>query len=210
MKVIFNKLNPHIRIAFQLSVPYLSVLFFWVGLNNAWLTILGYHLLILITTTEKIPIDVNQIKSGWNRPIFWFLLPCFAGAGLILYYAIPFMCKVEIGIWLSRFNLDNLAFLLMIPYFGIVHPLVEQFHWTSLTQSKVSQWLIDITFSGYHLIVLWGLLKLPWLIITGIILVIASRTWFLVPKKTGGNIAMNIILHLAADTGIIVAAGLRL
>lgn len=126
-----------------------------------------------------------------------------------MYYTMPIMCTVEIGVWLSRYNLDNLAFLLMIPYFGIVHPLLEQIHWTSLSQSKVNQWLIDISFSGYHLIVLWRLLKLPWLIITGIILVAVSRTWFLLAKKTGENIVMNIILHLAADTGIIIAAGLR-
>ena len=35
------------NLSLRLLVPYIAVIIFWFGLENAWLTIAAYHLLIL-------------------------------------------------------------------------------------------------------------------------------------------------------------------
>jgi hypothetical protein len=93
----------------------------------------------------------------------------------------------------------------MIPYFGLVHPILEQIHWQPLRETSV--WSHPI-FAGYHMIVLSSLLSLPWLIVCFCVLVGASISWKLMCHRTGG-LTVAVVSHILADFGVVVAAWAR-
>ncbi len=59
----------------------------------------------------------------------------------------------------------------MVAYFGLVHPLLEQAHWTPLREATP---IAHVAFAGYHMLVLASLLTVPWLAVCFVILTAAS------------------------------------
>jgi len=93
----------------------------------------------------------------------------------------------------------------MIPYFGLIHPVLEQVHWAALRDSTP---LAHPLFAGYHMLVLHSLLPLPWLILSFVVLTMASFAWQRMAKMTG-NLALPVASHALADLGVIIAAWLK-
>jgi hypothetical protein len=93
----------------------------------------------------------------------------------------------------------------MIPYFGLVHPLLEQLHWGPLRER--TPWA-HVFFAGYHVLVLGSLLRLPWLVLCALLLAGASMAWKHMAKRTG-SLGAPVASHVGADLGVILAAWLR-
>lgn len=94
----------------------------------------------------------------------------------------------------------------MVPYFGIIHPFLEQLHWGQLREKTVAAHPL---FAGYHILVLYTLLSLPWLIACFVILTGASFAWQQMQKQTN-SIFVPYISHALADTGVIIATLIRI
>ena len=90
----------------------------------------------------------------------------------------------------------------MIPYFGVIHPYIEQVHWAELREKT---FLAHFMFAGYHMLVLYSLLTLPWLILCFVTLAAASYIWQYMTKQAG-SLALPVLSHILADLGVVIAA----
>jgi len=172
---------------------------FWCGLSNAWLAILAYHAQIIFWSRPSL--------SNWHRPRYshtmLLALPCVL-AGPMLYFLLPYITHQPLSIWLQNHHLSRISLLILIPYFGLLHPVLEQLHWTQLRQHTP---ISHAMFAGYHMVVLYTLLKAPWLILCFGVLLMASWTWQQMARKNH-SLAGPMLSHILADLGIIVAAWL--
>ena len=92
-----------------------------------------------------------------------------------------------------------------MPYFAIVHPVLEQLHWRAMPDppNRNAVWL-DIAFAFYHVLVLLLLLQKTWLLLPFIVLMTSSFFWRYTAKKLGGMV-VPLLTHIAADTSVIIA-----
>lgn len=175
--------------------PYFAVGIFWCIFKNAWLAILTYHLQILLWNDKSTFDELKPFKVKY----ILLALPTIV-AGLLLYILLPYISHVELETWLSNYQLSSLSILVLIPYFGLIHPLFEQLHWSKLRKaSKLSHFM----FAGYHMIVLASLLKLPWLILCFVLLTLASFIWQKM-ENMSKTLAVPVLSHILADFGVIL------
>ncbi len=183
----------------RLLAPYVAVLVFWIGLSNAWLTIAAYHAQILFWMRR-------EGASPWKPISKWQLLVALptVATGPLTYFVLPFFLKVSLSGWLAAHHLAGLPFLLMIPYYGLVHPVLEQLHWDPLR--RTTPWAHG-AFAGYHMLVLISLLKAPGLLLCFVILTAASLCWDMMARRRESLLA-PMLSHLLADFGMVLAAWL--
>ena len=93
----------------------------------------------------------------------------------------------------------------MIPYYGIIHPILEQIHWAPLREKTP---LAHLAFAGYHVLVVYSLLTPPWLVLCFGVLAAASFVWQRMTTRTT-SLAGPIVSHVLADLGVVVVAWLR-
>jgi hypothetical protein len=183
--------------------PYIAVLIFWCVFRNAWLTILVYHLQILLWSRTRL----GLLRQGWNTRLFLATaLPCVV-AGPLTYLLIPFITNHgTVTEWLSGFGLTGAALAWMVPYFGLVHPLLEEVHWSEL---RSGGWPVHLAFAGYHALVLALLLQPVWVALCLVVLFCASNTWSWVQSESKSGLLVCCVGHVLADLGIILAAVVR-
>jgi hypothetical protein len=184
-----------------MAAPYLAVGVFWCLLHNAWLAILAYHAQILWWSRGSFP---KLVK--FRRTLMMLVIAPSALVGPLLYFILPHMTRANLSWWLADHGLSGAGFPVMVFYFGLVHPLLEQVHWTPLRESAP---LGHIAFAGYHVLVLYSLMKVPWLAACFVVLLTASLLWRRMARESG-SLVPSIASHIAADLGIMVAAWLRM
>lgn len=189
------------KLVLKLLTPYFSVIVFWVFLHNAWLALLGYHLQILFWS-KKSPFD----KPWPNQKFYIAISLAMSVAGLFIYFVLPLISKLDLSAWLLQYQLTGWSWLLIIPYFGLIHPFLEQAHWGPLRDKTLTAHLF---FAGYHAIVLYSLLPIFWLLASFIVLAIASFIWQQIAKHSNSYFA-PVLSHILADFGVVIAAWLLL
>ena len=189
--------SPPITLTLKLLAPYIAVILFWCLLNNGWLAILAYHAQILYWQRQS-PRERGSLRLSRHCLL---VLP-FALTGLVAYLSLPRIPGVDLHLWLEAHHLSRATMLLMIPYFGLLHPPLEQLHWSPLRDRTP---LAHLLFAGYHVIVLYSLLPMVWLLAVFVGLACASCLWQAMEKRSGGLLT-PILAHALADFGIVVAA----
>ena len=185
----------------RLCAPYFAVGVFWCVLSNAWLSILAYHLQIIFWAWRR----PQGIHLPSRRRALLAALPMII-AGPLAYFLIPHVTHTELGSWLASHHLSRLSFALLIPYFGILHPVLEQLHWSPLRRATP---VAHLLFAGYHMLVLYTLLTPPWLVLCFVGLAVVSFAWQKL-EQHWHCLAVPCVAHIAADLGIIIAAWLRM
>jgi hypothetical protein len=182
----------------MLAAPYLAVAVFWVGFESAWLAILAYHGQMLFWTRRSL----GQNVAGWDARRFAAVAAPAALAGPLLVVLLPHIARTAVAEWLGRYGLAGPTLLLMIPYFGIVHPIIEQTYWAPLRRNSITG---HAAFAGYHAIVLYTLLPPLWLALTAGVLTVASLAW---ERVSVGNRGLLVAMgsHVVADLGVVTAA----
>jgi hypothetical protein len=184
----------------KMLVPYVAVGVFWSTLSNAWLAILAYHALILYWSREA----TFKVLQPTPRTQLMLALPTLI-AGPLVYYLLPVMTQGNLSGWLVQHHLSMPSLLAMIPYFGIVHPWLEQTHWGQLRERTP---FAHVLFAGYHMLVLQSLMSWPWLMFCFGVLTAASYLWKQMAKLTKG-LTVPIVSHVMSDLGIVIVAWLR-
>lgn len=184
----------------KMLAPYFAVGIFWHAFSNAWLAILAYHIQILLWSHHEF---ANMHRPGSKR-IMLLALPAVA-AGPLLYFLLPYITHADLSEWLANHHLSGLSFMVMIPYFGIVHPLLEQLHWGQLRENTP---VAHFMFAGYHMLVLHSLLTIPWLMLCVAVLAAASFAWQQMTRRCYG-LTVPVVSHVLADLGVIIAAWMR-
>jgi hypothetical protein len=138
------------------------------------------------------------LACALSAPVVYFLWPWLAAGDGILPQ------------WLARYGLSGTAWLMLIPYFSIVHPILEEIHWRGLAPEKPT-WLClqDLLFAGYHVLVLFQLVYWPWLFLVFGVLVGSSIFWRWAAQRFGGG-GLPILTHAAADAGVVLATAFLL
>lgn len=192
-----NKLHLFLK----LLAPYLSVVVFWLILHNAWLALLGYHLQIIFWLRK------TPFAKPWpNIKTDLALSLAMLSAGPFVYFVLPLISKIDLSTWLSYYQLNGRLWLLMIPYFGLIHPFLEQAHWGPLREQTAAS---HFFFAGYHAIVLYSLLPIFWLLAGFVVLAAASFIWQRIAKNSNSYSA-PVLSHILADFGLVIAAWLLL
>ena len=112
---------------------------------------LGYHLQIIFWL-QKTPFT----KPWPNIKNDLALSLAMLSAGPFVYFVLPLISKIDLSIWLSYYQLNGWLWLLMIPYFGLIHPFLEQAHWGPLREQTAAS---HFFFAGYHAMVLYSLCR---------------------------------------------------
>ena len=187
-------------LALQLLAPYLAVGVFWCGFARAWPAILAYHAQILCWSRGRRAgrAESKPIRGGWRSA------PVLA-MGPIIYFLLPHIARVDLADWLAAHGLTGVALGLMVPYFGLVHPALEQRHWRPLRDR--TPWA-HAFFAGYHVLVLSSLLPAYGLALCFAALTVTSAVWRALDRRPS-DAGLVVLSHRMADLAIIVAAGLR-
>ena len=194
-----NATTPHdsLALALRLAAPYFAVAVFWLVFHNAWLAILAYHAQILWWSRGHFP-RLMKPRPTW---VMLFVLVS-ALAGPTLYLLLPYISHVDLSSWLARAGLSGASLAVMVFYFGLAHPFLEQSHWSSLRERTR---FAHLAFAGYHMLVLYSLLTIPWLVACFAILAGASLIWQRMARDSG-SLLPSIASHVVADLGLVVVA----
>ncbi len=123
-------------------------------------------------------------------------------AGPLLFVLLPYITQEGLSIWLANHHLSRVSLLILIPYFGLLHPYLEQLHWAPLREYGLISHLL---FAGYHMVVLCTLLTLPWLFVCFCVLATVSLLWQQVTRQTN-SLTVAITSHILADLGVAIVA----
>lgn len=127
----------------------------------------------------------------------------FGLAGPVLYLLGPLLLPPgALAGWLDRYGLGASALRWLVPYFGLVHPILEELHWRPLRRHGLR---CHASFAAYHLFVLAGLLPPVLLVAIGAALAAASWLWGRMEVQCGSS-RLPILAHALADLGIVLAA----
>ena len=185
----------------KLLAPYLSVIVFWLIFHNAWLALLGYHLQTIFWLKE------TPFSKPWpDNKIDMAISLAMLAAGPFIYFILPLISKIDLSTWLSNYQLNGWLWLLIIPYFGLLHPFLEQAHWGPLREKTPAS---HFFFAGYHAIVLYSLLPVFWLLASFVVLTVASFIWQRIAKNSK-RYSAPVLSHILADFGLVIAAWLLL
>ncbi len=185
------------KLILKLGAPYFAVGIFWCLFSNAWLAILAYHAQILFWSYGSI----TKTRGPLCTRMMLLALPA-ALAGPLLFLLLPYMAQEDLSLWLANHHLSRGALLVLIPYFGLLHPYLEQRHWATLRDHGPISHLL---FAGYHMVVLCTLLTGPWLLVCFCVLASVSLVWQQVTRQTN-SLAIPVASHMLADLGVAVVA----
>lgn len=191
-----------------IALPYAAVILGLHVLQNAWATILLYHVgmvtLLRIGGQEGF---LRAVRQGWSAPAAVVIGIVFATGGLLLVLLWGTMSRehVDLAETLTSLRLSGLYWWVFTAYYVIVHPVLEEIFWRGyLPRAHRSPVVPDVAFAGYHVLVLCIFIKLPWVLVSFGVLWFASWSWRkLVARYSGLGVA--IASHAVADLSVIAA-----
>jgi hypothetical protein len=187
-------------------LPYLSV---WAGLfffKNAWFTLIGFHvaiLLVLAVVRPDIPINI-LFKSKNPKWILISVLFCStSGIGLYFLWDV-FGVASDLPFQLRAIGLNSSSWFAFITYFSLVNPFVEEYFWRGVLGSDSKKLYIgDFVFASYHALILWGRVHPLSILFAVIILISAGWIWRQISREDDGLLAA-VMGHMVADFSILI------
>ncbi len=187
-------------------LPYFAV---WAGLfffKNAWCTLAGFHIAILFViaiTRPDIPIRI-LFRSQYPKWILFSVLFCStSGLGLYFFWNM-FGVDHDLPEQLRLIGLYSTSWFPFITYFSLVNPFIEEYFWRGML-GKVTRKLYigDLSYAGYHAMILWGRTNLLSTLFAVMILVSVGWLWRQLYHKDQGLLAA-VLGHMAADFSILL------
>jgi membrane protease YdiL (CAAX protease family) len=189
------------------TLPYLAV---WAGLfvfKNAWATLLGFHLAILITLTFLRPaLPLNTLfRSARRRNIFLSIIFCStSGLGLYLLRDV-FSITPDLQEQLAAIGLNASSWFWFIGYFSLANPFFEEYFWRGVLGNETKQLYIgDLIYAGYHIIVVWNKTHPFSMAFMVFALTLAGWFWRQLYRRDGSLLA-PVLGHMVADFSILLA-----
>ncbi|CAG0984767.1 hypothetical protein ANAEL_01956 [Anaerolineales bacterium] len=189
--------------------PILSYLAVWAGLfffKNAWFTLIGFHiaiLLILVFIRPNIPINL-LLKSKHPKWILFSVLFCStSGIGLYLLWNM-FGIVPDLSAQLRTIGLHSSSWFGFIAYFSLINPWIEEYFWRGVLGSGTKNLhLVDVVYASYHALILWGKVHPLSIIFAVTVLVSAGWLWRQISRLDRGLLAA-VLGHMIADFSILM------
>ena len=187
-------------------VPYIAIGIGFLIFHSAWLTVLGYHagmILVLLLSNTRPP-----LKTVFKGNHFWIpVITALVGtcSGVVLYSLWPYVSlPPDINVFIRSLGLSGVSWLVFIAYFSLINPFIEEYYWRGYLGSNNKRITTnDMLFSGYHLVVLAGLIGNIWLVVVFCGLIFGAWAWRQINRLNGGLLA-SVVSHLTADTAIVL------
>jgi len=188
-------------------LPYFAV---WAGLfvfKNAWVTLLGFHLailLVLIFLHPTLPFK-TLFKSAKRRHIFLSIIFCAtSGLGLYLLRDV-FSIAPDLQEQLASIGLNTSTWFWFIAYFALANPFLEEYFWRGVLGSDTKKFYIgDLIYAGYHLMVVWNKTHPFSMAFMVFALTLAAWFWRQLYRRDGSLLA-PVLGHMVADFSILLA-----
>ena len=185
-------------------LPYLAV---WAGFfifSNAWATLIGFHLAILLALIwlrPTLPIEALIKTSNPKYVLLSVLVGLSSGIGLYLLWDL-FSTADNLREQLLQLDLNSSTWAGFIAYFSLVNPFVEEYFWRgALGDSARGLYIGDLVYAGYHVMVVWDKVPAYSILIMLAALVFAGWFWRQIYRRDGGLLA-PVLGHMVADLSI--------
>ena len=190
------------------ALPYFSVLIGMFLFHSAWFAILLYHLGIVSFLIWKKPSGLwGRMFRGAKGPFLLsgIILCALAAPAIFWLWSWLVHPSVSLAEWLAQVGLVGWKWVLFIPYFSLIHPLLEEAFWRELSRTKKAKRICteDLLFAGYHLLVLSELLNGFALGFVFFGLVGTSFVWRQMAIQQKGY-GFSLITHIVADASILI------
>ncbi len=192
------------------AVPYVAVVVGLYLLKNAWVSIALYHIVIIVGLALSGNLRSIQKCFRGFRPAVAAAsgLVCVLAGPLILLLW-PHISPASTGGFanvLAGYGLTGPAWCLFMPYFVLVHPALEEIYWREwLDDGNAGISWMDGCFGGYHLLVLVLFIRIPWAVLSVMVLVVVAWIWRRQGRRYKG-LAVPLLGHIAADAGVMMVA----
>lgn len=194
-------------------LPYVAVLIGMYVMHSSWWAIGLYHAgIVSFLAVQRSAGMLKRLRTGYRTPL---LIPSVLICGLaapVVYFLWPWMTVSDGGlmIWMAHYGLTGRAWILLIPYFSIIHPVLEELFWRQISPERFAILCPqDVLFAGYHTLVLFQLVSIPWLALVFSVLACSSIFWRWSVIRYDGY-AFAILTHAAADAGVMIGICLLL
>lgn len=185
--------------------PYIAVLVGLYLFKNAFLTLVLYHLgilvAILIFGKDFRPSTLFQIR---NLKLFVTLSAVYAFSGIVIFYIWPYIKipNIDIVSTLSSYGLDGTNKIIFLIYYSTINPVLEELYWRFVLDSRNKYLsLSDVLFAAYHILILALFFKAAYLILFFLGLLLVARFW----RYLRQNLSENLLVfttHIIADFSI--------
>jgi uncharacterized protein len=192
-------------------LPYLAV---WAGLfifKNAWLTLLGFHLAILLAVfllRSALPPHDFFKPANLKHVLSSILICSLSGLSLYLLWDV-FEIADDLPMQLAALGLNSSTWFGFIAYFSLVNPFVEEYFWRgTLGSNSTKIFLGDVIYAGFHIIAVWGMAHPLSMLFMLFVLTLAGWFWRQLYRRDGSLLA-PVLSHMAADLSILIAVYLK-
>jgi hypothetical protein len=188
-------------------LPYLAVGIGLFWFHQAWVTLLGFHVAIVLSlclARSHIPYKV-LLHSSDKRWILLSILVC-GSSGISLYsFWSYFGFANDLPEQVKSLGLTSSTWPAFIAYFVLVNPLIEEYFWRGYLGSPARGLSIsDFLYAGFHAMLLWDKVQIGSIIYSLVLLVLAGWFWRQIARADEGLLA-PVLGHMAADFTILMA-----
>ena len=192
-------------------LPYLAVAIglFWV--QSAFLTLLGFHLAIILSlllAKSSVPLR-TLVKSNDLRWVLLSVLLC-GSSGISLHFLWSYFAVTdELPSRIQTLGLTRSTWPVFITYFTLVNPLIEEYFWRGYLGSPTrGLHASDFLYAGFHPLLVLDKLHPATILYSLVVLVLAGWFWRQLARVDGGLLA-PVLGHMAADLSLLIAIYFR-